>query len=60
MEQLKEKAKAQSLWNLLSNYEYAHLCEGSLIAPEVFNCNAPDMEYSCSSIKYAFRRRTRI
>jgi acyl-CoA dehydrogenase len=53
MEELKAKARAEGLWNLflpahvggLSNYDYAPLCEimgRSPIAPEVFNCNAPD------------------
>jgi alkylation response protein AidB-like acyl-CoA dehydrogenase len=52
MEALKAKAKADGLWNLflpgvggLSNTDYAPIAElmgHSLIAPEIFNCNAPD------------------
>jgi alkylation response protein AidB-like acyl-CoA dehydrogenase len=52
VEQLKADARAAGLWNLflpaqsgLSTVEYAPLAEEmgrSFLAPEVFNCNAPD------------------
>ncbi|MEO6324987.1 MAG: acyl-CoA dehydrogenase family protein [Thermoanaerobaculia bacterium] len=55
VEALKEQARAEGLWNLflphhaagpgLTSVEYAPLAEEmgrSLLAPEIFNCNAPD------------------
>jgi len=73
VEELKPHAKKAGIWNLflpaaehadgLTNVDYAPLCEimgRSLMAPEIFNCNAPDTGNMETLLRYGTHQQKEV